>query len=286
MTKTLEQSIAAGRRLWIDFDAYVAKLFDAPVPWLNQVDFAAYYGKAQGLLRSDVIALSAESVAAALLASDAELQQALAAKSRNVYPLRRLLEEPRLRTAIASLLIVLRAAHGERPLALTIPSPRRWLALAYQAAHGLALDTEIAGDADEIDGASVYVADFLRSFATSQIDILLLCESPGQAPADEEQLACYQSVVNIARHYRWQLGLLDQAALVAPFRGDSLDFCIAPSLAASALGGVIPEAEFWQGSPAPGLANGQFHYLNVPALLQPEFVLERLVALRASAAAK
>lgn len=42
--------------LWLDFTDYAERLLGVS-PWLEQAAFAAAYGRAQGLLRSDVVAL-------------------------------------------------------------------------------------------------------------------------------------------------------------------------------------------------------------------------------------
>lgn len=282
MGQTLQQSIAAGRRVWIDAHRYAEALFGTLVPWLDQVGFSAFHAKAQGLLRSDVIALPVEEVAAALLAGNERLRAEMAGKSRSVYPLRRLLEDMRLRDTVANLLVVLRASHGEAPLVLAIPSPRRWLALAYEAARGTPLAVDIAGNFDEIDGASVYIADFLRSFADSGIDTLLLCETPGEAPADIEQFSAYQSVINAARRHRWEIGLIDADAQSAPVKGDSFDFVVAPVTDGTGMAGRLLGAEYFDGAAPSPIAAEQFHYAVVPQQAKPERVLERLAALRAA----
>jgi len=285
MSTSLARALTRARPLiWLDFHAYVAELFRSPVPWLDQTAFAAFHAQAQGLLRSDVIALPVEPIADALIASDSGLRTAMAAKSRSVYPLRRLLEDTGLRKAVASLLLVLRASHAERPLALAIPSPRRWFALAYEAAHGVPLDAHVARDADEIDGASVYIADFLRAFAESGVDVLLLCETPGQAPVNPEQLVAYQSVINSARHYRWEIGLLDAGWPSSPPGDVSLDFCVAPGGTLGKCGGSLLGRAFWEGADASAIADGHFYYAVIPAGATPERVLERLAVLRACTA--
>lgn len=281
MGNTLRQSIAEGRSVWIDGYQYCAALFGTSVPWLDQAAFSAFHSKMQGLLRSDVVALPVEEVAAALLASEPGLARDMAAKARAAYPLRRLLEDERLRAAVTSLLVVLRAASGSSPLALVIPSPRRWFALAYEAARGEPPSEDVARDIDEIDGASVYVADFLRVFAESGVDILLIAETPGEAPADVEMLEAYQSVFNAARHYRWEIGLLDTGATVPPQRGEYLDAVITRAPDGTGMAGSVVDEAFFDGGDVPAFGTGCFHYVVVPPQARPEGVLERLSELRA-----
>ncbi|MBI5920222.1 MAG: hypothetical protein HY847_01085 [Betaproteobacteria bacterium] len=265
--------------VWLDFYAYAANLLaKGNLPWLDQAQFVSFLATAQSLLRSDVISLPLESLAEALL--DDDLRAAMKAKSRPGFPLRTLLQDAKLRDTVTGLLVPLRASHPGLPLSLLLPSPRRWLAGAYQSAHGEALDPEVAGDNDEIDSAAVYLADFLRCFADSNIDALLLLENPGEAPSGAEQWACYDPVINIAKHYRWQVGVLDPAPAAPLSAGSGIDFCIAPALAAGTPGGLMLDPAFWQGAAAPSLEPGQFRYAAIPAGATPETVLQQLAQLR------
>lgn len=282
MGRTLRQAVTAGRCIWIDYYRYAESLRGEAAPWLDRNAFLAFHTHIQSLLVSDVIHLPVEAVADALLDSDESLRRAMAVKSRSVYPLRRLLEEERLRDLVADLLGMLRALHVDVPLALSVPSPRRWLAIAYEAAKGGPLPYTAANDRDAIESASVYLADFLRGFADSGVDILLMFESPGQAPADTEQLAAYQTVISWARHRSWETGLLDAGARTALVRGESLDFYIASvDMTGDGMAGNLVGAEFFDGVlPAP-IESEQFYYASVPAHANIEHVLKRLAQLRA-----
>lgn len=265
--------------VWIDFYAYAADLLaKGKVPWLDQAQFVSFHATAQSLLRSDVISLPLEALATALL--DDPLRAAMKAKSRPGFPLRTLLQDAKLRDTAIGLLSPLRASYQQHPLTLLVPSPRRWLGGAYLAAHGTALDAAVAGDGDEIDSAAVYLADFLRCFADSNIDALLLLENPGEAPASAEQWAWYDPVTNIAKHYRWQVGVLDPAPVAPLTPGPAIDFCVAPSLAAGTPGGLMLAADFWQGGTPQPLEQGQFRYATIPAGAVPETVLQQLSQLR------
>lgn len=264
--------------VWLDFYAYAADLLaKGNVPWLDQAQFVLFHATAQSLLHSDVISLPLEPLAAALL--DDSLCAAMKAKSRPGFPLRTLLQDAELRDTAIGLLSPLRASH-QQPLALLVPSPRCWLAGAYLAAHGAALDAKVASTADEIDGAAVYLADFLRCFADSNIDALLLLENPGEAPSSVEEWAWYDSVINIAKHYRWQVGVLDPAPTAPLSPGKAIHFCVAPSLAVGAPGGLMLNDAFWQGADALPLGPRQFRYAVIPVGATPETVLQQLAKLR------
>lgn len=257
--------------VWLDFDAYAEGLL-GPWPWLDQAAFAAAYGKAHGLLRPDVVALDAGKVVAAALAVRPALKAEMAGKRRVGYPLKALLADKGVREAVAQLLVPLRAAYAAAPLLLVLPTPRRWLAEAYAAAHGHALADHAANDGDNIDGAAVYIADFLRAFASSGIDGVLLREVDAAGPADAEELKWwFQPVINICKHYRWELGLLDAGNARVPFV-EGLGF-----LVSGARDQILCEA-FWSQGRAPG--GNQLLYGEVPATAEPETVLARLKTLR------
>jgi len=72
---------AAGTRrlLWLDHCAYSARLLaGGRAPWLDVAACAAWLRQAQGLLRSDVLALPLAEVAAARVAHDAALRGVMA----------------------------------------------------------------------------------------------------------------------------------------------------------------------------------------------------------------
>ena len=202
MGKTIRE-LSQGTKpgVWLDFYDYGARLLaNGDIPWLDQANFSAFFGKAQALLKSGVVSLPVERVTDALLTAHPSVRDEMRAKSRTSYPLRRLLEQALLRETVAGLLAPLRAANADRPLVLAVPSPRRWLALAYEQAHGRPLDPAIAGNGDEIGGAAMFVADFLGAFSESGVDAVLLAETPGIAALDEQQISWYGPVLNKAHH--------------------------------------------------------------------------------------
>ncbi|MFV0934746.1 hypothetical protein [Pseudomonas jessenii] len=281
MSRTLRQTVAERRCIWIDYYRYAESLSGVTAPWLDKHAFIAFHTQIQSLLYSDVITLPVEAVADALVASDESLCRAMAAKSRSVYPLRRLLEEARLRSSVADLLGVLRAQYVDVPLALSVPSPRRWLSIAYETAQGKPLPPDAANDRDAIESASVYLADFLRGFAAFGVDVLLMVESSGEAPADTEQLAAYQAAIVSARHCGWETGLLDAGALTAPVRSEGLDFYIAPvDTAGDGLAGNLVGVEFFDGMLPVRLDQEQFYCTSIPVHAKLDDALKRLTELR------
>ena len=268
---------AAQRPLWLDSTDYTARLLEGgEPPWLQVADFLAWQRKAHGLVRSDVVTLPAAPVIEAMLARHPQLRTAMAGKSRVLFPLKTLLADVSVREQLSEMLGGLRACFPGVPLALVLPSPRRWIALSYAQAFGSA--ATCAADVDEFDSAAMYVADFLRAFSESGLDIVLLDEAEGGEPVSSEQIEWYRPVLNIAMHYRWMIGLRLPRAEVSPGAVDGLGFFIAPRGLDAPTGIATPSA-FWTGSSAPPCLPGQFRHAEIPADANPELVLDRIALL-------
>ncbi len=273
----LADLLSSGKRpLWIEATAYAERLMsNGSVPWLDVAEVVAWHRKAQGLLKSDVVALPVGPIAEAWRQSDSELAEEMSAKKRTTAPLKILLASESLRAHIVEILKGLRASYGSNPLALVVPSPRRWVGDAYAAAHG---ETPEVGE-DEADGAAMYLADFLRAFGESGVDVVLLDENESSVPANATEVKWYQSVFNIAAHYRWDCGL--RLPLQRDISGaEGLDFCIAPQPVAGIATGVAVATDFWQSGAAPASPAGGFLFAEIPQDAVPETTLERLAALR------
>lgn len=243
------------RALWLDSHAYCERLLaGGQAPWLDVAAFVAWQRKAQGLLRPDVVVLPLAPAVAAWLEAHPDLRAAMATKSRATWPLKTLLADAALRAHLVELTRGLRAGSAGLPLALVLPAPRAWLALAYAQAHAAAPEL----DEDAGDGASVYLGDFLRTFGEAGVDALLLQESAGFVPRAAADFAGYQTVVNVAAHYRWDIGV-ELPAMPDPAVG-------LPGGCAFAIAGGAPV--------------GAFRYAQIPVDAQPEQVLERLAQLR------
>jgi hypothetical protein len=227
------------------------------------------------LLKSNVVALSLAPACAAWLAANPALLAAMGAKSRALYPLKTLLADMSLRAHLVELAHGLRTSLVGVPLCLVLPSPRAWIGIAYAQAFAAA---EVEAGNDEADSASVYVADFLRSFGSCGIDALLLEEVQGYVPGSSEDIACYQSVLNVAANYRWDLGLRVRGEVAAD-AVDALDFVIAQKSDAARVGIEIAE-DFCSAQTPTRPADGRLRFAVIPADAQPERVLERLESLR------
>lgn len=257
-------------RLWLDDTAYTSRLLaGARAPWLDAAEVVAWRRKAQALLQPDVIELDVSALVSAWIEARAPLRASMAAKRRMTAPLRTLLADEALRQHVAEILLGLRGSNAG-PIALRIPSPPHWIAQAYEAAFG----TSAKPGEDEAESASLYVADFLRAFSEAGLDVLLLDEIPAATLATPGQASWRQSVINIARHYRWDVGL--RADCDIDCDQSDLDFLIAPK----GMRAMEVSTSFWETGNVPSIATGSFWFASIPEDAQPELVLERLAALR------
>ena len=264
--------------LWLDYNAYAgALLANGSVPWLDVDALIGWMRKSQSLLKSDVIAVPVATVVEQWLATHPELKAAMAAKRRAVFPLKTLLADAALRNHLVGLAKALRSSFAKPSLLMSLPSPRLWVALASaQAVPGELVEI----DADAVDGAAAYVADFLREFAECGLDGILLQESAESEPASVEDLQLYQAVFNVAAHYRWDAGLRLPVATHDAALAAGPAFVVSPRNSAAGAAGVVVGPEFWSGETPPECPAGGFRYAEIPVDAKPESVLDRLAALR------
>lgn len=264
------------RTLWLDYADYAGRLLaGGSVPWLDVAAFVAWIRKAQGLLRADVIGFPVDRFVGAWLAAHPTLGAAMAAKSRAAFPIKTLLGDEAMRAELVALVKALRAGAAGTTLALSLPSPRAWVAQAYRQAHGTDVDV---GD-DEADAAALYIADFARAFGEAGVDVLELVETAESEPESAAATACYQAVCNVAGHYRWDIGLRVPGARYDGSAG-TFDFITTPGAVVAAAHGQSVAPEFWSGAALPATVPASFWYATIPAGSTPEIVLERLALLR------
>ena len=229
-----------------------------PVPWEDPTALSNFLNQAHGLLRPDVTLLDLGEYYR-LAADDPRLREAMAARSRTGYALRALLADAATARAVATLAATV-AGTTRLPLVLQIPSPRAWLAATHPG--------DVADlDADRVEAAAMYVADWLRGFAEVPVSAVLLDEriAPGAdaaalPPVDPQS---YVPVTNVAAHYRWEIGLRGEDTVsVGEHEGDVLGsgYWLADDAA-------VPDAR------------GAFRLAHLPADAVPETVLARLARL-------
>lgn len=280
MPKLLDR-LAAGDKplLWLDDTVYSDRLLaGGRTPWLDAAEYVAFRRKAVGLLRPDFVVVPVGAYARAWVNARPALREAMAARKRAIVPARTLLADEAMRAQLVEILRGLRAAFGGPPLVLALPSPRAWVGAAYRQAYGDDAEVEVGGD--EADACAVYVAEFLRSFGDCGVDGILLEESAGAEPASAAEIGWYQPVINLAGHYRWDLGL--RLISGAGFGGEAsgVQFVIAPRPVPGAAYGLALADAFWSGAEAPAAPAGGFRFAMVPMDAVPENVLERLATLR------
>ena len=267
---------SGGKALWLDYVDYAGRLLAGDkVPWLDTASCGSWLRKAQGLLHSDVVALPVDRVCSAWVSAQPALRDAMRARTRAVFPIKTLLADEALRAHLVALVQALRGSVPGPAFALVCPSPRAWVAAAYALAHDAGVDV---GE-DEADSAALYMADFLRSFGESGIQALLLVETAASEPASSTEVACYQSVLNVAGHYRWDVGLGVPGHRFAG-AGTGFDFCIGPGPIPGCVFGRTIDPAFWDGAAVIAAPPTGFRYATVPASAEPERVLERIALLR------
>ncbi|MGR9090923.1 MAG: hypothetical protein ACU85U_10130 [Gammaproteobacteria bacterium] len=263
--------------LWLDDHAYTAHLLahDAP-PLLGIADYVAFRRQAAALLASDVTQVALDKLCAAWLHEHPDLVAAMGAKTRAVAPLRALLGNEPLRAHLAATLTALRRAFSGQPLVITLPSPRAWVGIARDSAG---VEAIAIGQA-EADSASVYVAEFLRTFAECELDGILLVEALHDEPATPEELAWYQPVFNVASHFRWKTGVLlpEQTSLRDVPNG--VDFLVARSSPGAVPTLLIQPPSIWLDDSPPASGQAPLAYAQIPHDALPEQVLAVIGILR------
>ncbi|MEH6468491.1 MAG: hypothetical protein V7725_02615 [Porticoccus sp.] len=269
-------------RLWVNFNDYTKKLLlgEGENPWTTPASYMAFYGQAHGLVKADVVVLDVWDLFQHWMVEDEKAIPAMAEKRRVPYALKAMLEAFAPRELLAEVITAVSNNYGgETPIVLVVPSPRSLLVKAHKAATGNDAEPEEM----TVDTAAMYLADFLRYFSETDLSGVLLVEDENLMPVSTEELSWYQPVINVAKHYRWSVGVrlpFSDGGFKAP---DDIDFSIVPagsSAAANTMGVDISQPLWEQG--ADGLSAGEngFYYLSIPADVQPELVLDTLSSLK------
>ena len=221
------------RPIWFDAAAYgrARLLGGGDVPWASPAELSSFFAKIGGMFRSDAVLVDLADLFAQRTAADQQLRAAMATRSRPGYALRTLLGDEQARSTAAEAVRVLAATSGPVPLVLTVPTPGRWLVAAAQQAGS----DPGPPDAAQAETAAIYSADFLRMFADTGVDGLLLDE--GRVPAGELiHPEAYRPVLNVADYYEWPVLIQTDAAAAWPH-------------------GPVPGVALWLGSAATGPAS-------------------------------
>ena len=286
MAKDLIKHLTDGKdspKLWIDFNAYTKKLLlkGDENPWATPATYMSFYGQAHGLVKADVVVLDVWDLFHHWMLEDEEAIPSMAGKKRITVAVKTMLEAYGPRELLAEVLTAVGNNYGGSvPMVLVIPSPRSLLIKANRAANGTDAEPEEA----HIDTTSMYMADYLRYFSETGISGVLLKEDPDSMPASAEELSWYQPVYNVAKHYRWSVGVY------LPFSDEGftvpkdINFSIVPadcSAAENSVGIDISKSLWNDATDNASLINTKgFNYVSIPEETKPELVLDTLSSIK------
>jgi hypothetical protein len=265
------------RPVWFDAAAYgqARLLGGGDMPWRSPAELSSFFAKIGGMFHSDAILVDVADIFAQRAAGDEQLRTAMAARSRPGYALRTLLGDEQARGVAAEAVQVLAATSGPVPLVLSVPAPGRWLVAAARQAGS----DPGPPDAGHAENAAIYTADFLRIFAGTGVDGLLLDDGP--VPAGELiHPDAYRPVLNVAGHYEWAVLIRSGAAAAwphGPVPGVAVWLGSAGPDQPSGRWGVVAGAGFWEGVTPP--AEAGVVLAPVPAQAEPVAVMKQVRAL-------
>jgi hypothetical protein len=264
------------RPIWFDAADYgrVRLLAGQEVPWHSPAELTAFFGKTQGMFRSDAVLMDVGGLFAQRAAGDEQLRAAMGARARPGYALRTLLGDEEARGTAAEAVRALAATSGGVPLILVVPAPSRWFTVAAAQVRPDAGPP----DADRTATAAMYVADMLRTFASLGVDGILLDEGPVSGP-ELIHPDMYRSVINVAEHYEWPVLIRTEAAPAWPCGSiDGVAAWLGSAAPSEPSGrwGVVAGTRFWAGADPPAAAG--LVLTAVPAEADPEAVMTRVRA--------
>lgn len=271
-------------RLWIDFNAYTKKLLlgENENPWASPASYMSFYGQAHGLVKAEIVVLDVWDLFQHWMQEDDEAIPSMAGKRRVTVALKTMLEAFAPRELLAEVITAMSNNYGDAvPMVLVLPSPRLFLAKAHKAANGV----DVEPDESNIDTASMYLADFLRYFSETNLSGVLLMEDSALMPTNGSELSWYQPVINVAKHYRWTVGVYLPSVDTDFSVPDDINFTIVsnePGAEVNAMG-VDITSQLWNGQDTEEVLDSEgkaFYYLTIPTDAKPESVLETLSSLR------
>lgn len=271
-----------GNRIWLQSSAYARRLLvgESGDPWMNVAQYVAFFSLAHGLLKPDVAVVDVGDLFESWLGRNPTAAAALAGKRRPTFALRKLLELEEPRAMLGEVIEALvKHLGGQAPLVLSMPSPRSWLVKANALANQEF--GELEPECSE-DGA-MYLADLFRAVSEHPIAGVMLEERPGDPVLDAAGVDRYRPIINVVRHYRWELalrlGVVSEPAQISP---EDVDVLIGSGSVSrpSGLAGVDISQQLWAGQPVAPLNSRQFYFAEIPLDQQPELVLETLARLR------
>lgn len=277
------------RKVWINFISYANRLFAGGREdlWNNPDTFISVYSQGQGLIKSDVLSIPVENVYTDFLQREKEHIEPWMGK-RPTFVLKKLLAFEQPKKLLVDILTGLQNLYqGSQPLALVLPSSQSWL----QSMHAMVRpnqDTSISDD--DIEAASMYLAEYLRGFSTLGLSAIVIREADSPVVKLSDALPLYQPILNIAKHYQWLLGIEGSVREIEDLKNE-IDFFLFGSCDLTDLiplwkkgltiGGGL-NREFWMES-INEIEKSQIGltYGKIPEDAEPEKVLSKLQELRA-----
>ncbi|WP_104690607.1 hypothetical protein [Helicobacter heilmannii] len=249
LKEMLEQKKAV---LLADARAYAHKVLMQykPYPWHDPTLYSNYMKQVASLLRMDVLVLRFDKMLEEELKNNTELVAKMGEKKRQGYALKVFMQDEGIKEDTSSLINT--ATNTLHVHILTqLPSPQQILQMSAEAVGAQADLSD-----EDIENASMYYADWLRSYKDSKVRGVLFDE---RNQAVKESL--YQPILNTASNYDWQIGFRHT---------DALRFCGFET--------PIPllDTNFWldKNAPSPQFNSPFFTEIHEDAI--PEVVLEKL----------
>lgn len=193
-------------RIWLDSITYANRLFAGGKQelWRDPTFLISVLSQAQGLLQSDVIHFPLHQVYAAWVETQSQEVERWIGK-RPTFALKKLLASEVTRNIVIDVLKGMTNVNRDsKPLVLSLGSPQKWLQWMSEIVRP-GEDPSISHD--DVDSASMYLADYLRTYSTTGISAIVLEEAVHPPIGLDEVIELYQPILNLAGHYQWSVGL-------------------------------------------------------------------------------
>ncbi len=270
--------------MWLDCVAYARRLFSPGEDvWAETGPYVELIRQAQRLLGSDVIEVRLGDFHRAALVRDPTVADSLRG-GRLLRAVRRLLEQEEPTRTACEVVSALHGLYPDHPVVLVVDSGEHWLRWAAEATGA-----EWDGDPDDVDSVAVYLADAVRSFASTGVSAVVLDVLGDESAPADELVKLHRPLLNLAEHYSWSVAVRAGEAQIASVAGlDEVDVLLCPDssflmltkfVGASYCGGGL-NPSFWSVDDAPEIPDRVLGYGEIPDDAYPERVLSRLSALR------
>ncbi len=201
---------AAPGLLYVEWFDYAERLLaGGALDWNAAEAVADLIGRAQALLPSDLVVLPLDRAIAAHIAAAPALRNAISSRPDGSQPVRAVLNDQALRTALIALVAQAAAATRGASFAIAMPAPDM---LPGSIARAAGLPAPLI-DEDLVDDTAVYTADFLRCFAQSPVAALVLDGEDGAFGA------LHAPILRVTDHYSWSIGYRRESGSIVAIPG-------------------------------------------------------------------